>query len=112
MYALGIDLGSSSIKVAVVKADNGEKIFVTQYPEGEMPISSPHKDWAEQDPEMWWDAVLKCLDKIEAFDSEILPNTKYIGISYQMHGLVIVDNEQNVLRPSIIWCDSRAVEIG
>jgi xylulokinase len=112
MYALGIDIGSSSVKTAVVKAYNGEKVFVAQYPETEMPISSPQKDWAEQDPEMWWEAVLKCFEKIDGFDNNILPQTLYIGISYQMHGLVMVDENQNILRPSIIWCDSRAVEVG
>lgn len=112
MYALGIDIGSSSVKTAILTAEQGEVVFTTQYPDVEMPIASPQKSWAEQDPDMWWNAFLKCLENIRAFDETLLAEVKYIGITYQMHGLVIVDRDHKVLRPSIIWCDSRAVEVG
>lgn len=112
MYALGIDIGSSSVKVAVVNGKTGEFITSAQFPKTEMPIQAPKKSWAEQDPEMWWDALLDCLDSIKKSDQSLLSEVLYIGISYQMHGLVAVDESQNIVRPAIIWCDSRAVEIG
>lgn len=108
-YALGIDVGSSSVKIAIVKTSDGEAVASAQYPSNEMPMISHKKSWAEQDPSMWWDAFLACLKSI---DETKLKKISHIGISYQMHGLVCVDQNQNVLRPSIIWCDSRAVEIG
>lgn len=109
MY-LGIDLGSSSIKLTLLNGDKGPVATVT-YPEQEMTIDAPQPGWAEQNPNTWWanfQTALKMLDNKTGQISDI----KAIGISYQMHGLVLVDENQNVLRPSIIWCDSRAVEIG
>lgn len=108
-YTLGIDIGSSSVKIAVVENTSGAFIESAQHPPEEMPILSHEKSWAEQDPEMWWRALLQCLKQI---DQNLLKHITHIGISYQMHGLVCVDQRQKVLRPSIIWCDSRAVEIG
>lgn len=112
MYLLGYDIGSSSIKAALVHADSNEQVAVVQSPESEMEILSPHPSWAEQHPETWWNQVClatkKLLQKTGVSPSEI----KGIGIAYQMHGLVLIDKNQEVLRPSIIWCDSRAVEIG
>ncbi|GLR19804.1 xylulokinase [Portibacter lacus] len=108
-YALGIDVGSSSVKIAIVNASNGEAITNAQFPPSEMPMITVQKSWAEQEPVMWWDAFLECLKNI---DASILSEISHIGISYQMHGLVCVDKNQDVLRPSIIWCDSRAVSIG
>ncbi len=112
MLLLGIDLGSSSIKVAIVDAQSKKLIGVEKYPKTEMSMISHHKGWAEQNPEEWWNylciATKELLKKSSIEHSDI----KGIGISYQMHGLVLVDKDQNVLRPSIIWCDSRAVEIG
>ncbi|MDZ4703427.1 MAG: FGGY family carbohydrate kinase [Saprospiraceae bacterium] len=112
MYLLGYDIGSSSIKAALVSIETGEKIAVVQSPEKEMDILSPKPVWAEQHPETWWNnvclATKKLLEKSAAKPAEI----KGIGIAYQMHGLVLVDNNQQVLRPAIIWCDGRAVEIG
>jgi xylulokinase len=112
MYLLGYDIGSSSIKAAIVNADTGKTMAVVQSPNAEMDILSPHAGWAEQHPETWWDnvcrATKKLLQKTGAKPSEI----KGIGIAYQMHGLVLVDKNHEVLRPSIIWCDSRAVEAG
>ena len=109
---LGYDIGSSSIKASLINADTGELISSANSPEQEMKINSPHTDWAEQHPDTWWQHVVsatkKILSKQSLEDYEILG----IGISYQMHGLVLVDKDHQVLRPSIIWCDSRAVEIG
>jgi xylulokinase len=111
-YLLGYDLGSSSVKASLVDADSGKTVASAQSPSEEMAMLAVKPGWAEQDPEMWWEHALKstkmCLQKSGVQPAEIAA----IGISYQMHGLVCVDKNQNVLRPSIIWCDSRAVEIG
>lgn len=112
MYYIGYDLGSSSVKAAIIEVETGKSIGVTNFPETEMEIISHQIGWAEQDPELWWSYICqitkKILDKTKVVPNEI----KGIGISYQMHGLVLVDKNKEVLRPSIIWCDSRAVDIG
>ncbi|MCO6477758.1 MAG: carbohydrate kinase [Phaeodactylibacter sp.] len=112
MYLLGYDIGSSSVKAAVVDVESGKAIGVAKYPETEMAIHAPRPDWAEQDPDDWWDNVCKATRQLLR-DHEIDPGEiKGIGIAYQMHGLVLVDEKFRPLRASIIWCDSRAVEIG
>jgi len=112
MYYLGIDLGSSSVKIALVAAETGVQKLVVQEPEEEMPMIALHKGWAEQNPEDWWNYVCKGIKKILS-QSGCDPKTILgIGIAYQMHGLVLIDKEGAVLRNSIIWCDSRAVAIG
>lgn len=112
MLLLGIDLGSSSVKVSVIDGETGKTISSASYPPTEMEISAPRPGWAEQDPEAWWKnftlALLACLDPLGGKKESI----GAIGVAYQMHGLVAVDGKGKVLRPSIIWCDSRAVEIG
>lgn len=109
---LGYDIGSSSIKASLIDADSGELISSAMSPEQELKIESPQSGWAEQHPETWWEHVKHATEKmfknISTESIEILG----IGISYQMHGLVMVDKDKNVLHPAIIWCDSRAVEIG
>jgi xylulokinase len=112
MLLLGLDLGTSSIKASVVDGSTGKLIASAQYPETENTISSPQTGWAEQDPEMWWDCIQKAILKCNASGKYNPKDIKAIGIAYQMHGLVMVDINLSVLRPSIIWCDSRAVEIG
>jgi xylulokinase len=112
MLLLGIDLGTSSIKVSVVDADTQQSLATVQYPDSETPISSTHKGWAEQSPETWWLHVQQAILKAHAMGKYNPADISAIGISYQMHGLVVTDSKHNVLRPSIIWCDSRAVEIG
>ncbi len=112
MYLLGIDIGTSSIKASVVDVQTRQEIASESYPDVESIISSPQPGWAEQDPEMWWENTLEVLKKINSSGKYNPLDILSIGISYQMHGLVMVDKRQNVLRPSIIWCDSRAVEIG
>jgi len=112
MLLLGIDIGTSFIKVSVVDAATQQSIATAQYPDAENPIISLQPGWAEQSPEMWWGltvAAIRNLNSSNKFDSK---DISAIGISYQMHGLVVVDRGQKVLRDSIIWCDSRAVEIG
>ena len=112
MYLLGLDIGTSSIKASILNAETGIAIASSLSPETEMEILAPHPGWAEQDPEIWWEhtqkAIIGSISKSGIQPHEI----KAIGISYQMHGLVCVDKNMKVLRNSIIWCDSRAVEIG
>ncbi len=112
MYYLGIDLGSSSVKIALVERSSGKNIGVVQEPEEEMSMYALQKGWAEQKPEDWWDFVCKGIKKIKKTHNISKKDIVGIGIAYQMHGLVIVDENGQPLRKSIIWCDSRAVEIG
>jgi xylulokinase len=112
MLLLGIDIGTSSVKVSVVDAASQVCIASAQYPGTESAIISKQPGWAEQSPLMWWEHVQKAIllsQKNKAYNPQ---DVAAIGIAYQMHGLVLVDKEQNCLRDSIIWCDSRAVEIG
>lgn len=112
MLLLGIDVGTSSIKVSVVDAQTQEALASAQYPDKETDIISSKPGWAEQSPEMWWEHTRKAIQKANASGKYNPQDIAAIGIAYQMHGLVVVDKEQKVLRNSIIWCDSRAVEIG
>ena len=112
MLLLGIDIGTSSIKVAIVDATTSNTLVTVQYPETESPIKALQAGWAEQDPAMWWEHVQAAILKAHATKKYDPSNIVSIGIAYQMHGLVIVDKDQQVLRDSIIWCDSRAVEFG
>lgn len=112
MLLLGIDLGTSSIKVSVTDSQTQKCIASAQYPETESEIIALQSGWAEQSPEMWWEHVQQAILKCHATKLYKPKDVKAIGIAYQMHGLVLVDKNQNVLRNSIIWCDSRAVEIG
>ncbi len=112
MLLLGIDVGTSSVKVSVVDASTQHCIVSAQYPETETDIISLQPGWAEQSPEMWWSHTITAIQKLNATNKFESKDVAAIGIAYQMHGLVVVDNHQKVLRNSIIWCDSRAVEIG
>ena len=109
---LGYDIGSSSIKASLVDADTGATVATGSSPDREMKIESPQSGWAEQHPELWWQHVVAATRKMRAKLRDNSGEVAGIGISYQMHGLVMVDKNQKVLHPSIIWCDSRAVEIG
>lgn len=109
---LGIDVGSSSVKVALLDASSGRIITSATSPSTEMAIESPRAGWAEQHPDLWWEHVGKAIGAIRGSHSKELRATKAIGIAYQMHGLVLLDKDGRAVRPSIIWCDSRAVEIG
>lgn len=111
-YTIGYDLGSSSVKAALLDIETGKCLATAVSPAQEMPMQAPVAGWAEQDPELWWQEVQNATHMLQRkfpFDITLVAG---IGIAYQMHGLVCVDKEQRVLRPSIIWCDSRAVEIG
>lgn len=112
MLLLGIDLGTSSIKVSVTDAANGNILATAQYPDRETEVIALQPGWAEQSPEEWWINVQQAILKAHAQKKYDPADIKAIGVSYQMHGLVLVDKDQKVLRNSIIWCDSRAVELG
>ncbi|HNX89871.1 MAG TPA: FGGY family carbohydrate kinase [Paludibacteraceae bacterium] len=112
MYLLGYDLGSSSVKASLVNAATGECVSTAFFPKKEMEIISLKKGWAEQNPDLWWEN-LKAATKSVLEESAVNPSDiKAIGISYQMHGLVLVDENMKAIRNSIIWCDSRAVPFG
>lgn len=112
MYFLGLDIGSSSVKLSVIDGDSGERVANATYPPQEMTINAPQSGWAEQAPGDWWDAVKKGCEQMWQAKPEVKDKIGAIGISYQMHGLVALDKDGEVLRPSIIWCDSRAVANG
>ena len=112
MIAIGYDVGSSFIKAALVDVKSGKSLAVERVPEVEIPIMADKIGWAEQDPLLWWKYLYqatKSLIKKAKIDSDQITS---IGISYQMHGLVLVDKDLNPLRKSIIWCDSRASSYG
>jgi xylulokinase len=112
MLLLGIDIGSSSVKASVIDGDTGKCLATAFSPSEEMKIIAIKPGWAEQDPEIWWSnmkaAILNCSEQL----GQRKENIGAIGISYQMHGLVAVDKNNDVIRNSIIWCDSRAVGYG
>ncbi|MBQ6882127.1 MAG: carbohydrate kinase [Alistipes sp.] len=110
MKSLGIDIGSSSVKVSLLDVASGTCIASSTNPAQEMPIDAVQSGWAEQDPEMWWQYVVEGIRKIG--QEHPLSEVAAIGITYQMHGLVALSKEHKPLRKAIIWCDSRAVEIG
>lgn len=112
MYTIGLDLGSSSVKATLYNVVSGEAESSEQFPKEEAPIHSIERGWAEQSPSDWWCYVETVLDKLFEDRTELKEAVKAIGITYQMHGLVVVDKDGEPLRNSIIWCDSRAVEIG
>lgn len=112
MYTLGYDIGSSFVKGAIVDVERGAVVASASYPDHEMTIHSPVPGWAEQDPATWWEAIVGITKILSSRSAVSLQEVRAIGISYQMHGLVVVDRDGVPLRPSIIWCDSRATEIG
>ena len=112
MYTLGVDVGSSSVKASLVNVETGKCVASTFFPKTEAKIIAVNPGWAEQDPESWWENLKLSVQTIMKESGANPAEVKAIGISYQMHGLVCVDKHKNVLRPSIIWCDSRAVPYG
>jgi xylulokinase len=112
LYLLGYDIGSSSIKATLLDAETGASLAQAISPKDELGMIVKKPGWAEQEPKTWWQHVVLATREIKKQVGTKLEDVKAIGIAYQMHGLVIVDKQLNVLRPSIIWCDSRAVETG
>lgn len=113
MLLLGVDIGTSSIKVSVVDAATQASVASVRYPDDhENSILSVVPGWAEQSPDMWWEQVVAAIRKLTDEATFKVSDIGAIGIAYQMHGLVVTDKDGNALRNSIIWCDSRAVSIG
>ena len=112
MYLLGYDIGSSSVKASLVDAQTGRCLSSAFYPKSEAAIMAVKPGWAEQEPSSWWENLKLATSAVLSGSGAHPADIKAIGISYQMHGLVCVDKNLNVLRPSIIWCDSRAVPYG
>lgn len=112
MYLIGYDIGTSSIKATLMDAATQAATASATCPKKEMAISAPRPGWAEQDPASWWKNVVAATREMLAAANIDPAAVRGIGITYQMHGLVLVDKGGQVLRPSIIWCDSRAVETG
>ena len=112
MFIMGYDVGSSSIKGTLMDAESGAIIATATSPETELEILALNPGWAEQDPRVWWEHVINATRQVMTKTRVDAGDIVSIGISYQMHGLVVVDKNQDVLRNSIIWCDSRSVEIG
>lgn len=110
MKSLGIDIGSSSVKVSLLDIATGTCVASSTNPAQEMPIDAPQSGWAEQDPELWWHYVCEGIRHMAA--EHPMSDVRSIGITYQMHGLVCLDEAGCPLRRSIIWCDSRAVGLG
>lgn len=111
MYLLGYDIGTSSVKASLVDVTTGQSVASAQYPDAEAPITANQPGWAEQEPEMWWEELKQATKRVFAI-ADVKNEISAIGISYQMHGLVCIDKEGKPLRPSIIWCDGRAVPYG
>lgn len=112
MYLLGYDIGSSSVKAALVDAATGVCVASDFFPKNEAPIKALRQGWAEQDPENWWKYLKEATASVLKESGADPKDIKAIGISYQMHGLVTIDKEHRVLRDAIIWCDSRGVPYG
>lgn len=112
MYLLGYDIGSSSVKASLVNAETGKTVASDFYPRTEAEIIAHRPGWAEQRPEQWWDCMRHATASVLATAAIDPKEIKAIGISYQMHGLVMIDSNRQPLRPAIIWCDSRGVPYG
>jgi xylulokinase len=113
MLFLGYDIGSSAVKAALVDPETGGRVASVRSPaQDELPMEAPRPGWAEQPPERWWTHVKRATDRLRGTADVSLDRVAAVGLSYQMHGLVLLDADRNVLRPSILWCDSRAVDVG
>jgi len=111
-YLLGFDVGSSSIKAALIDISTGAPAGEATSPKQELAIQAPKPGWAEQHPSTWWENIVAAARELRTATGSAFESVRAIGVSYQMHGLVLLDKAGAVLRPSIIWCDSRAVSIG
>ena len=102
-FLLGLDLGTSGVK-ALITDEKAEKIVTATV---EYPLLTPKVNWAEQEPSDWWNGTVEAIKQVLSKSSADPQDIKGIGLSGQMHGLVALDKEHKVLRPSIIWCDQR-----
>ena len=112
MYNLGLDLGTSFIKAALTECSSGNVVNVVSHPSSEQKIKVFKDGWAEQDPEIWWKNTCLAIKNLISLTNINPSLISRIGISYQMHGLVLLDDNGNLIRDSIIWCDDRAVSVG
>ena len=112
MYNLGLDIGTSFIKAALTECSSGNKVNLVSEPSSEQEIIVCKDGWAEQNPEIWWKNTCLAIKNLISLNNINPSLISGIGISYQMHGLVLLDSKGNSLRNSIIWCDDRAVDIG
>lgn len=112
MLSIGFDLGSSSVKASLINNQTKKVVASASYPDREMKIDAPQENWAEQNPEEWWENIQKVTDELFKKTDVDRKEVTAIGIAYQMHGLVTLTKNGEVVRPAIIWCDSRAVETG
>lgn len=113
MLLLGYDIGSSAVKAALLDVETGHPLAMARSPaDAELAMDAPQPGWAEQPPGRWWKHVAAATERLRAEADWDPAAVRGIGLSYQMHGLVVVDEQHTPLRPAIIWCDSRAVDIG
>jgi xylulokinase len=112
MLYIGIDLGTSAVKLTVWDAETQHSLITVQYPTEEAPIYSAQPGWAEQSPLDWWDHIRNAMHQANSSGLYVVKDIKGIGIAYQMHGLVLVDQNGSSIGNSIIWCDSRAIHAG
>ena len=105
-YVLGIDLGTSGTKTVLFNQDGVAMASATV----EYPMYQPHNGWAEQDPKDWWNAAVETIKTVLVKSGVNKDDVVSLGISGQMHGLVMLDENNEVLRPSIIWCDQRTAK--
>lgn len=105
-YLIGIDVGTTGTKTILIN-ERGETIARAF---SEFPLHSPYPNWAEQDPGDWWKATLETLRKVISDSGVDSGDIKGIGLSGQMHSAVFLDRHYNVLRPAILWCDTRTTK--
>lgn len=103
---LGLDIGTTGVKGVLIDV-GGKTILSTSV---EYPLHTPKPNWAEQDPHDWWKATVEAIKRILSLSGASSENIKGIGLSGQMHSLVLLDKNKNVLRPAILWCDTRTSE--
>ncbi|MCR5796929.1 MAG: xylulokinase [Eubacterium sp.] len=104
MLYIGVDLGTSAVKLLLMEADGSIKNIVSK----EYPLSFPNPGWSEQKPEDWWNAVVEGIKELtDGFDKDQVAGISFGG---QMHGLVILDSDDNVIRPAILWNDGRTTK--
>jgi xylulokinase len=105
-YLIGIDVGTTGAKTILVDEDGVLRSSSFK----EYPLHTPYPKWAEQDPEDWWRATAESIREVMAQSGVSPDEVKGLGLSGQMHGLVLIDKDHNVLRPAILWCDVRTTE--